>query len=431
MTQQTRSENMEILTIKINDKIPFDSLEYKSLRDENKHGILHAAYYGANTTNEDRSQELQILENEIRDKKARIFHIPIPRYTICHDESATINYIGFVYKDNGLPCEASLPCVTQADKENALRWFDEVENISFWRMRSKKQVKEFLKFMYFKYFSKKAKYNAKILQDPTKIKYLLPHPYFSNMCHFTTEDYAGLLIWIDYAKAHNLDYYIITPPQYRGYQKYYDWYIQEILDIESIPKDRIITLNHQNHKVKNLYHTSSIRFSTYQYQAIRKLQHTLYDPNFKSLGDRIYISRKKSYRRFLINDDEIAEILECEYGFRRIYMEDYDLKTKINIMLRTKVLMSVEGTSFMNGLFTEPINALGGGQAKLIGIRSHEMTNDTLAYLGILKNVEYLPIICDIKEQIGEGKSVWACSNLYLNPDYLRQKLSLYEIQKI
>ncbi|SQB98101.1 hypothetical protein [Helicobacter fennelliae] len=59
------------------------------------------------------------------------------------------------------------------------------------------------------------------------------------------------------------------------------------------------------------------------------------------------------------------------------------------------------------------------------------MTNDTLAYLGILKNVEYLPIICDIKEQIGEGKSVWACSNLYLNPDYLRQKLSLYEIQKI
>ncbi|WP_181881448.1 glycosyltransferase 61 family protein [Helicobacter sp. MIT 99-5507] len=140
--------------------------------------------------------------------------------------------------------------------------------------------------------------------------------------------------------------------------------------------------------------------------------------------DRIYISRKKSPRRYLSNEKEIIEILEKQFNFKVLYMEDYSLCKKINIMQNAKVVMSIEGTSLINGLF---MNAK---DSKLIALRSFDMTEHIFIISSMFKNIEFLPIVCDIKNKIGDS-AFWVESDLYLDKDYLIKKLKEYEIEPI
>ena len=142
------------------------------------------------------------------------------------------------------------------------------------------------------------------------------------------------------------------------------------------------------------------------------------------MGERLFISRKKSPRRYLINEDEIFSILESRFGFKRIYMEDYTLKEKLNHIIRAKVVMSIEGTSLVNGLFMDYKDS------KLISLRSYDMVDHLPIFASMFKNIEFLPIICDIEEKKGD-KHLWVESNLSLKPQYLIQKLKEYEIDEI
>lgn len=296
--------------------------------------------------------------------------------------------------------------------------YDYIKNLSLFNLKTYQDIKNYVKHLYF------LRQNKKLL-DPKIPKILCFCPWFSNMYHFLFEAYPRLLILLEHFKKQGIeDFYIIAPPKYRGYAKYHHWYIQDIFKMLQIPQDKVIYLDYKISQANHLYACTSPRCNpTYVLPAIKKLQNYFYEKDFKNLGTRIYISRKKSAYRYLNNEEEIYEILHKEYGFTRIYMEDFNLKEKINIMMNAEITLSVDGTSAVNGCFMAKPNA------KIIALRPYEMSEFQLFIPSVFENIQYLPIVCDVQDQIGEN--IWSRSNLYLNPDYLHKKFQEYQVERI
>lgn len=104
-------------------------------------------------------------------------------------------------------------------------------------------------------------------------------------------------------------------------------------------------------------------------------------------------------------------------------MEDYDLMQKINIMSTSTVVISIDGTSIINAIFS--MQKL----VKAITIRPHDFTEAVGIAISPFKHVQYLPIIAEIAEERYEGyDGKWYTSNLFLNPLTLKQKLYTYDV---
>lgn len=87
--------------------------------------------------------------------------------------------------------------------------------------------------------------------------------------------------------------------------------------------------------------------------------------------ERIYISRNKSGKRTILNENEIIPILE-EYGFRIIHSEEYTLEEQIQLFSNATHLLSIHGAGLTNMVFMPP-------NSKIIEIR-HEEVNPMLNF---------------------------------------------------
>ncbi|EHQ27580.1 glycosyltransferase family 61 protein [Mucilaginibacter paludis] len=68
------------------------------------------------------------------------------------------------------------------------------------------------------------------------------------------------------------------------------------------------------------------------------------------LGDRILLSRRKSRRRKIINEDQVIAEL-ARYNFTVVYNEDYTFLEQISIYSNAKCLISTHGAGMTNMLF--------------------------------------------------------------------------------
>lgn len=366
------------------------------------------------------AKQLQKLKNDFLSKSTTL-EIPLNEVQIYHKDSAKINAEGGVFDNNKLIKE-SLNSSSIDDSTQNL--FDYINNLTPLCIKTKADLKNYLKKIFFSYLSLESRRNRAILGDSNKAKIIFFCSYFSNAYHFIIESYARLLILLDYTKAQNIDAFIIAPPKYRGFKKYHSWFIDEILDF--IPKEKILYLDYQNYDVKNIYFCSNPQANKkHILNAVSNLCKRFYDENFKMNFERIYISRKKSPRRFLVNDDEIAEILEAKFGFKRLFMEDYNLKEKINLMMRAKIVLTIEGTSAVNGFFMTAENA------KLVTLRAYDMTEHLTIIAQNFRNISFLPIICESVGEAKSGEEFWVSGNLLLKKDYLLKKLQEYGIEEV
>ena len=64
----------------------------------------------------------------------------------------------------------------------------------------------------------------------------------------------------------------------------------------------------------------------------------------------IYISRKKAFRRKVVNEDELEAVL-AEFNFKVVYLEDYNWEEKVKLMGRAKNVVSIHGAGITNCLF--------------------------------------------------------------------------------
>lgn len=397
---------MTCLRLKVSDLILKDSIEYYSLTDFKKpNSILDVITNGLRTNKKERQMG--------GGRSIEKMEIPLDDIEIINIDSGEISDEGIIFQN----AQAIYEGLDSYDPNNLYpqNRYDYIKNLSLWNLKTKIDVKNYIKRCYF------SKQNKKLLDKNTP-KILFFDPYFSNMYHFLFEAYPRLLILIDYLKKQNIEkFYVIAPPIYRWNKKYHQWYINDIFNMLGIKEDRIIYLDYKIAKANNVYISTCPRCNpSYVLPAIKKLQTHFYEDNFKNLGTRIYISRKKSHYRYLSNEEEIYEILQKEYGFVKINMEDYNLKEKINIMMNADTTISVDGTSAINGCFMTKNNA------KLIALRPHEMSEFQLLIPSMFKNIDYLPIVCQVSDKIGEN--IWSMSNLYLEPNYLRKKLQEYKL---
>ncbi|WP_181881835.1 glycosyltransferase 61 family protein [Helicobacter sp. MIT 14-3879] len=198
-----------------------------------------------------------------------------------------------------------------------------------------------------------------------------------------------------------------------------------------IKKDNIICVNDRKPPLKsllianNVYVPTQVKFNKkYLLDAIEFLREFYYDKNFLGGSDRIYISRAKSSKRFLVNEKEFRKLLESKYGFKTIFMEEIDFKDKINYLSRAKVCLSIDGTSVLNYAFMRS-----GGKA--VALRAMDMAEYPI---DSIFGIEFLPIVCDIvnpknTNHMDGDVGTWFASDLYADIPYIEEKLKSYEIE--
>jgi capsular polysaccharide biosynthesis protein len=65
---------------------------------------------------------------------------------------------------------------------------------------------------------------------------------------------------------------------------------------------------------------------------------------------RIYISRSKSYRRQVVNEEEVIKLIK-NYGFIKYDMEDLNVNDQINLFNKASIIISVHGSGLANIVF--------------------------------------------------------------------------------
>jgi hypothetical protein len=70
---------------------------------------------------------------------------------------------------------------------------------------------------------------------------------------------------------------------------------------------------------------------------------------------RIYISRKKAPRRFIVNEEEVEKIL-LEYNFECLCFEDFTWEEQVKISMNTEILVSLHGAGLTN-MIAMPLNS--------------------------------------------------------------------------
>lgn len=180
-------------------------------------------------------------------------------------------------------------------------------------------------------------------------------------------------------------------------------------------------------EIENVYIPTQVKCNKdYLLDAMEFLRGFYYDENFAFNHERIYISRARSSKRFLENEEEFRNLLESKYGFKTLYMEEVSFKDKINYLSRAKVLLSLDGTSVMNYGYMRS-----GGKA--VALRAYNMAEYPI---DSIFGIEFLPIICEIvnpkdTDHMDGYIGTWWASNLYANIEYVERKLKEYGINPI
>lgn len=181
--------------------------------------------------------------------------------------------------------------------------------------------------------------NSMVLNDQT-IYYSIHTPWFGYFSWITTCLPRLLYVIENYPEA-----VLIYPEEWDDidYVKQSLYYFKGI-SIRKIPKD--------HHVFVSKYLLVPCRSWTSHFNKIDliKVRNFFNSKVFtKSLnfGDRIYISRKKSKRRKIVNEDKLVDLLKF-FHFDIICMEDFSFDEQIQIMKNTSILVSSHGAGLAN-----------------------------------------------------------------------------------
>ena len=116
--------------------------------------------------------------------------------------------------------------------------------------------------------------------------------------------------------------------------------------------------------------------------------------------DKIYITRKKGFKRRILNEKKIIKYLESIH-FKVYALEDISFKEQINIFKNAKIIISAHGSGLTNIIFSNPLCNLleiygpGCGErcfariANKLGINYWALKINDLAYTNFYKKILY------------------------------------------
>lgn len=145
------------------------------------------------------------------------------------------------------------------------------------------------------------------------------------------------------------------------------------------------------------------------------IQHFYEDTN-PSNKSKIYISRKKTNKRKIINEAEVEKILS-EFGYTIYCMEDFTTKEQINICHNANVLVSLHGAGLTNIMFM-----LEGSTVFELKFDGDILTNCYFSLASEFKH-QYYYQLCQIDDQSKTSHD----GNVTVNLEQFRNNLLLIE----
>ena len=102
---------------------------------------------------------------------------------------------------------------------------------------------------------------------------------------------------------------------------------------------------------------------------------------------RIYISRRKAFKRKILNEPDVIQLLK-KYDFEVIYAEEYTLKEKIKMLSECSIMVSSHGAGFTNILFLKP-------NQSVVELKAHNNKFWMFYNLSRLTDNKYYYLLCD------------------------------------
>jgi hypothetical protein len=106
--------------------------------------------------------------------------------------------------------------------------------------------------------------------------------------------------------------------------------------------------------------------------------------------ERIYISRKDASARFVLNEDEVMEVL-VKKGFKKIILSGMSFMDQIRLFSSARVIVSSVGANLTNVLFCQPAT-------KIIELSPQTMKEVAYWQLSSYAKLEFHQIICNIEQ---------------------------------
>ena len=102
-------------------------------------------------------------------------------------------------------------------------------------------------------------------------------------------------------------------------------------------------------------------------------------------------------------------------------MEDLSFKERVNILMRAKNIIGIDGTNLTSMMFM-PDNA------NVVALRTYDMQEFNQITASIF-NLNFYCIVCNVNKEIpNHNGEMWFLSDIVVDIDYLEQKLMEYEI---
>lgn len=435
----------EYLEIDISNLIDENSKEYKSLMDENKRSSLQDTNTKLLNTRGERNEPVKLSRN---------MKFKLSPFDILHfDKIEIVTTSGGAFSDGKIIQENTGGFGNHGFVNHNYSFY---KNLSkrFFIPTNKVELKQTIKVILSLIFGKEQR---KLKSNKPKILYHSPN--WDCFSHFSFEEFPRLLACLKalHSKSPiinigggskqnanteiNFDELVIIAPIRDSWQ-FTQYTYPALLSLTkehnpscpfAIKKENIICVNSAKIPKKMVIEANNVFIPTqvkcnkkYLVDAMEFLRKFYYDENFTDGSERIYISRAKSAKRFLVNEEEFKNLLENKYGFKTLYMEEVSFKDKINYLSRAKILLSIDGTSIMNYGYMK-------SGTKAIALRPMNMAEYPIHSVF---GVDFLPIVCDIRNpknvnHMDGDIGTWWASNLYADIPYIEEKFKHYGVLPI
>jgi hypothetical protein len=138
------------------------------------------------------------------------------------------------------------------------------------------------------------------------------------------------------------------------------------------------------------------------------------EKDFTKKNKRIYISRKKSLRRAVLNEEEILSLLK-KYKFCVEYLEDLSAIEQALLFSQAEIVIGTHGAGLINILFSDKIKVM-----EIFGNIDGYIDGRLGFYqLSLVMNHLYKPYVCDQLETLEKNMD----SNIILNPIKFQKSL--------
>lgn len=180
--------------------------------------------------------------------------------------------------------------------------------------------------------------------------YLLAHTsYCEGYGHWMSDTIPRLYVMRDLLS----DLKLILPSNYK-----YAFYLDSLLPFTKFKKDQIHYESSKVCWIQDIVIPAHVgpTFCNVRdevLQEIRSLYHETFNVSTKEPWRKIYVSRAKTSRRFVINENEVVELLQNK-GFEVVHFQDLSFKQQVHLSSESSIMVGLTGSGLNNMMFMNP-----------------------------------------------------------------------------